>query len=213
VEELKVNLLLSNAALHERKARVDFDSCTLSLPDVGGGFKAPFLIFQAPSVSKPVVRKVTLRDMIVLQPKEKVYARVNFAGLPPDRTYVMVSEHPAVSTIAVDWETPRIATLTNPTDKELKIAENARLGTIRECTDAVLIGDAFAALIEAEFNTDNAASSPALQADKLQTDGSLQVADAQEVLTETSPYLPTPNNDERDPFGRYDTHNPFARPP
>ncbi len=60
----------------------------------------------------------------------------------------MVVEYPTVASTVVDWKTSRIVTLNNPTDKEVKINKNARLGRIRECDDTHVLADAaFVALV------------------------------------------------------------------
>ncbi len=149
VDKLDVNLLMSNASLHERKAQVDFEACTITYPDIDG-FQIPFQIHR--TAGQPVARKVTLREKITLAPKETVHVRVDYTSLPKGRSFMMTATHPAVSNAITDSTTPRIAMLANPTDKPLEIRKGTRLGTIHEfaetayfLTDASKVATALAA--------------------------------------------------------------------
>jgi len=100
-----------------------------------------------------VVRKMILRQWIVLQPKEIVYIRVDYISLSKGCSFMMIAIYPAVSNVILDFDTPQIVIFVNPIAKLLKISKGIRLNTIYKYVDVAYIFTdairAFAALATA----------------------------------------------------------------
>ncbi len=86
-----------------------------------------------------MVRKVTLREPIQLEPGETVHIQINYTNLPKGRSFVMTATHLAVAHAVLDNNIPKIAILANPTKKRLELSKNIRLGTIHKCVDTTYI--------------------------------------------------------------------------
>ena len=82
-------------------------------------FKIPFEILRI--LNMPIVKKVTLRSKIVLQPKETIHVRIDYTGLPKSRSFIITRIYPTVLNIILDFTTFKITILINFTKKVLKI--------------------------------------------------------------------------------------------
>ena len=108
---------------------MDFEACTIIYPDVDN-FQILFQIYR--TTGQPVACKMMFREKITLASKETVYIRVDYTSFPKDRSFIMTTTYLAISNAIIDFITPRIAMLANPTDKPLEIRKGTHLGTIHE---------------------------------------------------------------------------------
>src|SRR6266699_4155673 len=86
-----------------------------------------------------MVRKVTLKEPIQLEPGKTVHIRINYTGLPKGRSFVITATYPVVAYTVLDNNTPKIAILANPTKKRLELNKNIRLKIIYKYIDIVYI--------------------------------------------------------------------------
>src|SRR6266699_4387567 len=115
---------------------MNFEICSLIFPKFGD-FKIPFEILRTSNI--PIVRKITLRGKIVLQPEETIYAQVDYIGLSKGRSFIMTRIYPTASNAILDSTTFRIAILVNHTKKALKIDKSMRIATIYKCVDTAYL--------------------------------------------------------------------------
>ena len=73
---------------------------------------------------------MTLREKIILIPKETVHIRVDYTNLPKGRFFIMTTTHPTIFNVITDSTTPRITVFVNLIDKPLKICKGIRLNII-----------------------------------------------------------------------------------
>ena len=86
-----------------------------------------------------MIRKVTLRKSIQLEPRETVHIRVNYIGLPKRHSFVITAIYPAATYTVLNSNIPKIAILANSIKKRLEFSKNIRLGTIYEYVDTAYI--------------------------------------------------------------------------
>ncbi len=98
-----------------------------------GNFKKFFEILRTLNI--PIVRKMTLYDEIIFQPREIVYIRVDYTGLSKGRSFIMIKIYPKASNVILNFTTSRIAILINSTKRILKIDKGIYIATIYECID------------------------------------------------------------------------------
>ncbi len=86
-----------------------------------------------------MVRKITLKKPIQLEPGKTVHIRINYINLPKRHSFIITATHPATIHTVLNNNTPKIAILTNPTKKRLKLNKNIRLKTIHKYINTTYI--------------------------------------------------------------------------
>jgi len=86
-----------------------------------------------------MVHKMTLYKKITLHPKEIVYTRINYIGLPSKYNFIITKTHLTISNTILNVKTPKITILANLIKKTLKIGQRTHLDTIHKCVDTTFI--------------------------------------------------------------------------